>query len=103
MANPKPVVKEGKIAFKNRKFYVTLGRAQKEIPTGAFVSGDDLRKLVGQSVSVTTVGKSIVAIGKRPGILCYVPADPFLFKAVQQGLQQLLKEKYTQLGILTAE
>ena len=101
MANPKPVVKDGMVAFKNRKFYVTIGRAQKEIPTGAFVNADDLRKLVGQTVSVTTVGKSVVAIGKRPGILCYFPADPYLFGVVQPALQQFLQEKYTQAGILT--
>jgi hypothetical protein len=102
MATPKAVVKQGVVAFKNRKFYVTIGRAQKEMPTGAFVNADDLRKLVGQTVPVTISGKSIAAIGKRPGILCYVPVDPWLFGVVEQSLQQLLLKKYTQAGILTA-
>ena len=103
MATPKSVVKQGMVAFKNRKFYVTIGRAQKEIPTGAFVNADNLRSLVGQTVPVTISGKSIVAIGKRPGILCYFPADPYLFGLVEESLQQLLQQKYTQAGILTAE
>ena len=102
MATPKSVVKQGTVAFKNRKFYVTIGRAQKEIPTGAFVNADDLRKLVGQTVPVTIFGKSIVSIGKRPGILCYYPADPYLFSVVEESLQALLQQKYTQAGILTA-
>jgi hypothetical protein len=95
-------VRQGKVAFKNRKYYVTIGRAQKEIPTGALVNAEDLRKLVGQTVPVTTLGKSIVAIGRRPGILCYYPADPYLFGLVEPALQQLLQEKYTKAGILTA-
>ena len=101
MAVKKGVVQEGKVAFKNQKFYVMIGRAQQEIPTGALVNAADLRKLVGQTVSITTVGKSVVAIGKRPWILCYVPVDPSLFKLVLPDLQQLLQEKYTQAGILT--
>jgi hypothetical protein len=102
MPAPKSVTKEGKVSFKNRKFYVTVGRAQKVVPTGALVSATDLRKLVGQTVPITTVGKSIVAIGKFPGVLCYVPADPFLHDLVQPALQRLLQDKFVQAGILRA-
>jgi hypothetical protein len=99
MAIPKPVVKEGKVVLKNRKYYVTIGRAQQEIPTGAFVSADELRKLVGQAVSVTMAGRSILALGKPPRIYCYVPApDPFITKLIQPAFQQLLKTQYQ--GIL---
>lgn len=55
MAKPKPVVKEGKVVSANRKFYVTIGRTRREIPTGLFVNAGDLKKLAGQTVSVTTL------------------------------------------------
>jgi len=83
--------------------YVNIGRAQKEIPTGLLLSPETLRPLVGQKVPVTIFGKSVVAIGKRPGILCYVPADPFLFERVQPEIQAMLRQVYEQAGILSAE
>jgi hypothetical protein len=103
MPKPKPVVKEGKVVSANRKFYVTIGRTRREIPTGLFVNAGDLKKLVGQTVSVTTLGKSIVAIGRRPGggILCYVPApEAFLTELIQPELQRVLQKKYTDAGII---
>lgn len=102
MPKPKAVVTEGKVVSANRKFYVTIGRTKREIPTGSLVDAGALRKLVGQTVPVTLLGKSVVAIGKRPGIICYVPADPFLFNLIQPELQQLLQKKYTEAGIITA-
>jgi len=103
MSTPKPVTKQGQVAIKNRKYYVQIGRTQKEIPTGALVSAVELRKLVGQTVPVTIVGKSVVAIGRRPGILCYIPADPFLSTLVQPALQRTLQQQYVAAGILSAE
>jgi hypothetical protein len=103
MPKLKPVVKEGKVVSANRKFYVTIGRTRREIPTGLFVNAGDLKKLAGQTVSVTTLGKSIVAIGRRPGggILCYVPApEAFLGELIQPELQRLLQKKYTEAGII---
>ena len=102
MPKDKPVVKEGKVVSANRKFYVQIGRSRKEIPTGAFVNAEALRKLVGQTVPVTLFGKSIVSVGPKPGILCYVPADPFLFGLVQPELQKILQKKYTEAGVITA-
>ena len=103
MQKPKPVVMEGKVVSANRKFYVTIGRTRREIPTGPLVDDAALRKLVGKTVPVTLVGKSVVAIGRRFDIICYVPADPFLFKLIQPELQQLLQKKYTEAGIITAD
>src|SRR5262245_12954090 len=78
MPKPRPVVKEGKVVSANRKFYVTIGRTRREIPTGPLVDAAALRKLVGRTVPVTLFGKSVVAIGRPIDIICYVPADPFL-------------------------
>jgi hypothetical protein len=102
MASTKPVVKEGKVVSANRKFYVMIGRARTEIPTGALVDAASVKALVGKTVPVTIYGKSVVAIGPRPGIICYIPVDPSLFKLVQPDLQQFLEKKYTDAGILTA-
>ena len=104
MAKSKPVVKEGKVVSANKKFYVSIGGRRRVIPTGAFVDAAEIKKLVGQSVPITFYGKSIVAIGRRPGpgIICYVPADPFLFGLVQPELQRVLQKKYTDAGVITA-
>ena len=103
MPSRKPVTKEGRVIVRNRKYYVKVGRTQKAIPTGALVNAADLHKLVGQTVPITTVGGSIVAIGRRPGILCYVPpVDSFLIGIVQPALQRMLQQKYTEAGILSA-
>ena len=102
MPKVKPVVKEGKVVSIRDKFYVQVGRSRVAIPTGALVNDASLRRLAGQTVPVTLVGKSVVSIGRRPFILCYVPADPFLFDLVQPELQRLLQKKYTEAGIITA-
>jgi hypothetical protein len=95
---PKPVEKEGKVVSARGKFYVVVGRTRTEIPA-ALAEPAGLKKLAGQSVPVTFYGKSIVAVGKRPFILCYVPA-PDVFKIVQPDLQKFLQKKYTEAGIL---
>ena len=103
MASQKSVVKEGVVVLKNRKFFVNIGRAQKELPTGPLLSPETLRALVGQKVPVTIFGKSVVSLGKRPGILCYLPADPYLVEQVQPELQVMLRQVYEKAGILTEE
>lgn len=97
---PKPVVKEGKVISSRGKFYVQMGRSRKEIPA-ALADATALKKIAGQTTSVTLFGKSIVAVGRRPGpiIICYVPA-PDVFKLVQPDLQRLLQKKYMDAGIL---
>jgi hypothetical protein len=95
---PKPVEKEGKVVSARGKFYVVVGRTRTEIPA-ALAEPAGLKKIAGQSVPVTFYGKSIVAVGKRPFILCYVPA-PDVFKIVQPDLQKFLQKKYTEAGIL---
>lgn len=101
MPKLKSVVKEGTVVFANRKYYVAIGRAKKEIPTGAFMDAAALKRLVGQTVSVTIFGQSVVSIG-RPGILCYFPVDPSLFTLILPELQNALLKKYTEAGIITA-
>jgi hypothetical protein len=95
---PKPIEKEGKVVSARGKFYVVVGRTRTEIPA-ALAEPAGLKKIAGQSVPVTFYGKSIVAVGKRPFILCYVPA-PDVFKIVQPDLQKFLQKKYTEAGIL---
>ena len=95
---PKPIEKEGKVVSARGKFYVAVGRTRTEIPA-AFVEPAGLKKMAGQQVPVTFYGKSIVAIGKRPFILCYVPA-PDVFKLIQPDLQKFLQKKYQEAGIL---
>ena len=95
---PKPVEKEGKVVSSRGKFYVVVGRTRTEIPA-ALAEPAGLKKIAGQPVPVTLYGKSIVAVGRRPFILCYVPA-PDVFKIVQPDLQKFLQKKYTEAGIL---
>jgi hypothetical protein len=95
---PKPIEKEGKVVSARGKFYVVVGRNRTEIPA-ALAEPAGLKKIAGQSVPVTFFGKSVVAIGKRPFILCYIPA-PDVFQAVQPDLQKFLLKKYTEAGIL---
>ena len=94
----KPVVKEGKVVSARGKFYVVVGRSRTEIPA-ALAEPAGLKKLAGTEVPVTFFGKSIVALGRRPFILCYVPA-PDIFKLIQPDLQKFLQKKYTEAGIL---
>jgi hypothetical protein len=97
---PKPVVKEGKVISVRGKFYVAIGRTRKLIPT-ELADADALKKIAGSTVPVTLFGKSIVAVGRRPGpiIVCYVPA-PDVIKVIQPELQRFLQKKYMDAGIL---
>lgn len=97
---PKAVVKEGKVIASRGKFYVQIGRTRKVVPP-ELADAAALKKIAGQSTSVTLFGKSIVAVGKRPGpiIICYVPA-PDVFKMIQPDLQRFLEKKFMDAGIL---
>lgn len=96
---PKPVVKEGKVVSTRGKFYVVVGRSRSEIPPALADAGSLKRIAAGGTVPVTFVGKTIVAVGRRPFILCYVPA-PDIFKLIQPDLQKFLEKKYTEAGLL---
>jgi hypothetical protein len=97
---PKPVVKEGKVVSARGKFYVAIGRTRQEIPT-ALADASALKRLAGKTVSVTLFGKSVVAVGLRPGpiIVCYIPA-PDVIKVIQPDLQKFLQKKFMDAGIL---
>ena len=95
---PKPVVKEGKIVSARGKFYVVVGRSRTEIPAG-LANPAGLKKIAGEQVPVTFYGKSIVAVGRSPSIVCYAPAAD-VFKVIQPDLQEFLQKKYTEAGIL---
>ena len=97
---PKPVVKQGKVSSSRGKFYVTIDRSRMEIPM-ALADAEGLKKLAGSTVPVTLFGKSIVAVGRRPGpiIVCYVPA-PDVIKQIQPDVQKFLLKKYMDAGIL---
>jgi hypothetical protein len=96
---PKPVQKEGKISFVNKRYYITVDRARQEIQTGALVSAADLRKMVGKKVPVTVFGRSVVSIGKRPWIICYVPA-PDLIRKINPKYQKFLRQQFEDLGVI---
>ena len=98
---PKPVVKEGRVSSARGKFYVTVAGSRKAIAPEV-ADATILKKMVGQTVPVTIFGRSIVAIGKRPGggILCYVPA-PDVIKVIQADFQKFLEKKFVDAGILT--
>jgi|SRR6476659_11483881 len=97
---PKAVVKEGKVIASRGKFYLQIGRSRKAIPP-ELADAAALKRIAGQTTSVTVFGKSIVAVGKRPGpiIICYVPA-PDVFNVIQPDLQRFLQKKFTDAGIL---
>jgi hypothetical protein len=96
---PKAVVKEGKVVSTSGKFYVVVDRSRTQIPP-EFADAAGLKRIsAGGTVPVTFFGKTIVAIGRRPFILCYVPA-PDIFKIVQPDLQKFLEKKYKDAGIL---
>ncbi len=97
---PKTVVKEGKVVSARGKFYATIGRTRQEIPA-TLVDPGSLKRFAGRPVSFTLFGKSIVAIGIRPGpiIVCYIPA-PDVVKQIQPDLQKFLQKKYMDAGIL---
>lgn len=99
---PKSVVKEGKVVYSRGKFYAAVGRTRQEIPA-TLVDPAALKGLAGKPASITYFGKSIVAIGKRPGpiIICYIPA-PDLTKVIFPDVQKFLQKKYMDAGILTA-
>jgi hypothetical protein len=97
---PKAVVREGKVIASRGKFYVQVGRSRKAIPP-ELADAAALKRIAGQNTSVTIFGKSIVAVGIRPGpiIVCYIPA-PDVYKVIQPDLQRFLQKKYMEAGIL---
>jgi hypothetical protein len=92
------VQKEGEIAVEKGRYYVTVGETRIEIPTGQHIGAEDVRKLIGKKVMVTLAGPNIVALGKPPRIICYIPASEILRK-VRPEVQEFLKAKYAEMGI----
>lgn len=99
-------IKEGKVTAARGKFYLTVGRAKKEIVVGDTTPLAEVKALVGQPVGVVVSGKTLVAIGgligKRPWILCYIPA-PDLFRNLREGLRADLLKRYVDQGVIPAQ
>lgn len=100
-------VMQGTVKAVRDRYYVTIGKTQREIPVGEIVSAADVKKAVGANVPVVVSGAAVVAIGlsfddvvKRRWILCYVPPPPDLFKKIDADLRQDLVKRYIDLGVI---
>lgn len=97
-------IKSGTVKLSQGRYVVALGRVEKLIPTG-LVAEADLKKLVGQEVSVAvSKGALVVVVPKKPWrpqcFICYVPA-PDIWREINPELQRTLVAKYVNLGVLT--
>ena len=97
-------IKTGKIKLSQGRYVVAMGRVEKAIPTG-LVAEADLKKLVGQEVSVAVAkGALVVVVPKKPWwprcFLCYIPG-PDVWQKINPELQRTLVMKYVNQGVLT--
>ncbi len=99
-------VKEGKVTAVRDRYFVTIGETKREIPVGEIVDLAQIKGLVGQSVSVITSGKNLVAIaglGWRPPIIvCYIPVPDFI-KGIREDLRATILKGMVDRKIITAQ
>jgi len=97
-------VKTGKVTAVRDRYFVTVGQAKKEIAVGEVIDAADIKKLVGQSVSVVISGRNIVAISglgwKPPIIVCYIPV-PDLIKGIRQDLRATVLKGFVDRQVIT--
>ncbi len=97
--------KAAKVVAKKGKYFLALGKTQKEIPT-ALAGEKDLAKMAGKEVVAVISGKNIVAVlfPKKPWkpqcVLCYIPV-PDIYKRIDPELQKAVIEKFAAAGVLT--
>jgi hypothetical protein len=104
-------VKQGRVKTVRGRYYVTIGKMQREIPVGEIVSAADVKKVVGTEVPVVVSGGAVVAIGlpfnkaivKRRWILCYLPAPRDLFNKIDPELRRELIQRYVDLKVIPAK
>ena len=61
----------------------------------------EVKAMVGKPVGVVVSGRTIVAIGRRPGrwIVCYIPV-PDLMRNVREDLRGALLDRYVKLNVI---
>jgi len=99
-------VKEGKVTAVRDRYFVTIGEIKREIPVGEIIDLAQIKGLVGQSVSVITAGKNLVAIGglgwKPPIIVCYIPVPDFI-RGIREDLRATILKGMVDRKIITPE
>lgn len=97
-------VKEGKVTAVRDRYFVTIGETKREIPVGEIIDLAQIKGLVGQSVSVITAGRNLVAIGglgwKPPIVVCYIPVPDFI-NGIRQDLRATILKGMVDRKIIT--
>jgi hypothetical protein len=109
-------VRRGKIVSERGKFFLEAGRERWELEEGMMIAEQPLPELVGREVEVLlseprryVVGlvaeklRPILCYIPYPHPLCYIPADPWLFKGVEDRIRVNLAEKFLEEGLITKE
>jgi hypothetical protein len=97
-------VKLGTVKAVRNRYYVTIGKTQREIPVGEIISAADVGKAVGREVPVIVSGRVVVAIGsplreKLRWILCYLPPPDFL-KEIGPDLRREVIARYVDMNVI---
>jgi hypothetical protein len=98
-------VKLGTVKAVRNRYYVTIGKTQREIPVGEIISAADVKKAVGEEVPVIVSGRVVVAIGLplreklRRWILCYLPPPDFL-KEIGPDLRREVIARYVDMNVI---
>jgi hypothetical protein len=108
----------GKIDFEEGKFILEVEGKREELRAGIVADESQLRKLVGKEVEVlyskpqpAIVG--LVAKGFKPILcyilvrlphpLCYIPADPWMFRGVEDKIRFNIAERFRKEGLISKD
>jgi len=101
--------KTGAVVFKDGTYFLETEGKQLPIPVSPHTQPAQLKELVGQKVEIvysepTSFVVGLVKAGPRiVRILCYLPADPYVFGVVDEVARVGLAKQFLNEGVLSKE
>ena len=101
--------KVGTVLLKDGTYFLEAEGKQLPIPVSPSTQPAQLKELVGQKVEIVYSEPKTFVVGLvKPGphivrILCYLPADPFVFGVVDEAARAGLARQFLNEGVLSKE
>lgn len=108
-----PKARTGTVVHKEGAFFLEVEGKHHPIPVGSHIKLDQLRELAGQKVEIIQSEPLRFVVGlvpaaaktgpRIPRIICYIPADPYVFGVVEEEARVGLAKQFLDQGVLSKE
>jgi len=111
----KEAIRRGKVFFEKGKYFLEVEGKRWELEAGGIIIDGRIEDLVGQEVEVLyseptrlVVGLVAKKIGGvlcyiRPHPICYIPADPWIFRGIEREVRVNLAKRFLEEKLISKE